>query len=198
MKWNLTNFRRRSLLVLAAGGLVAAIASVPRAADADPSKASRYPYDPVCDWGRVSNGKGMLVRCLSQAEAASLASGAAPTPTASASATPSSSTPLKADVVGVTADEGDLPGAQKKLREANAKYAECVEKEGGLSATRGEVHVRFLVRARGRAEGVSVAKRVGVSESAARCVAHVVDRRWVGTPAAPIVGGTAVIRLEKR
>ncbi len=168
-------------------------------AGAGPAKASRYPYDPVCDWGRVSNGKGMLVRCLTKAESAALSAGGG-TSTAPSAAPPTAanSVPLSADVASVTVDQGALPAAQKKLREANSRFAECVEKEGGLSATRGEVHVRFMVRARGRAEGVSVSKRVGVGESAARCVAHVVDRRWVGTPAAPIVGGTAVIRLEKR
>ncbi len=165
-------------------------------AGAGPSKASRYPYDPVCSWGRIANGKGMLVRCLTKAEASRLAKspGAAPSPTSA----PTAGGPLKADVVRVSVDQGKLPAAQKKLREANVRFAQCVEKEGGLSGRRAEVHVRFLVRARGRAEGVSVAKRVGVGEAAARCVAHVVDRRWVGSPAAPIVAGTVVIRLEKR
>jgi hypothetical protein len=177
-----------------------ALFGVSRHADAGPAKASRYPYDPVCEWGRLSNGRGMLVRCLTKAEAAALSTASGPTAATPSAASPETgkSVPLKADVAGITVDQGALPVAQKKLREANARFAECVEKEGGLTATRGEVHVRFLVRARGRAEGVSVSKRVGVGESAARCVAHVVDRRWVGTPDVPIVGGTAVIRLEKR
>ena len=55
--------------------------------------------------------------------------------------------------------------------------------------------MRFLVRARGRAEGVSVSKRVGVTPEAARCVAEVVDRRPVGTPDVPMVGATVIIKF---
>ena len=29
----------------------------------------RYPYDPACPWGRVSNGKGMIVRCVNESRA---------------------------------------------------------------------------------------------------------------------------------
>ncbi len=68
---------------------------------------------------------------------------------------------------------------------------------GGLKDGRGEVQVRFLVRQRGRAEGVSVAKRTGVSAEAARCVSEVVDRRYVGVPEAPIVGATVLIKFAK-
>ena len=68
---------------------------------------------------------------------------------------------------------------------------------GGLREKEGEVQVRFLLRQRGRAEGVSVAKRVGVSAEAARCVSEVVDRRYVGVPEAPIVGATVVIKFAK-
>jgi hypothetical protein len=54
-----------------------------------------------------------------------------------------------------------------------------------------------LVRQRGRAEGVSVAKRTSVSAEAARCVSEIVDRRYVGVPDAPIVGATVVIKFAK-
>jgi hypothetical protein len=72
-----------------------------------------------------------------------------------------------------------------------------VTDNGGLKETSGEVEVKFLVRARGRAEGVSVAKRTNLSQEAARCVSEVVDRRYVGTPAEPIVGATVVIKFVK-
>jgi hypothetical protein len=55
-----------------------------------------------------------------------------------------------------------------------------------------------LVRERGRAEGVSVAKSKGMSAEAARCIADVVDRRYVGYPAAPIVGATLPIVITAR
>src|SRR5262245_44820015 len=50
--------------------------------------AVRYPFDPVCPWGRVADGRGMLVRCLEPAEAARLAAvvGSAPAAPAPAAA----------------------------------------------------------------------------------------------------------------
>lgn len=194
-------------------------------------EASRYPYDPVCPWGRLSNGKGMLVRCISQEEAAALpapsAKGkpAAPSataagPSASASASASSAPAASASAapapsasaepppedphklytlkgITVTADEGKLPGAEKKLSQGKDKMLECLGKHGGIEKPEGEAHVRFLVSARGRAEGVSVQKRVAISAAAADCIAHVVDRRHVGTPESQMVGATAVIRLGR-
>ncbi|MBK8997855.1 MAG: hypothetical protein IPM35_19195 [Myxococcales bacterium] len=180
-------------------------------------EASRYPYDPVCPWGRLSNGKGMLVRCISQEEAAALPAGAKPAkpsasasaaPPPSASAAPSASAsaevppedPLKTYAlkgISVTPDEGKLPTAEKKLAQGKDKMLECLGKHGGLEKLEGEAHVRFLVSARGRAEGVSVQKRVAMSAAAADCIAHVVDRRIVGTPESQMVGATAVIRLAR-
>ncbi len=180
-------------------------------------EASRYPYDPVCPWGRLSNGKGMLVRCISQEESASLPAGtkaikpaaaasAAPAPSASVAPSASASAeapaedPLKTYAlkdISVTPDEGKLPAAEKKLALGKDKMLECVGKHGGLEKLEGEAHVRFLVSARGRAEGVSVQKRVAMSAAAADCIAHVVDRRIVGTPESQMVGATAVIRLAR-
>lgn len=178
-----------------------------------PSQAEEihYPYDPACAWGRVADGKGMVVRCLTEPEAKTLlaattqpaATSGAPTPGASPSAEkppepdPPSAQAVEAEVARVTADEGKLPEAARKLSSARDRFVECVEEHGGLSAKSGEVHVRFLVRARGRAEGVSVSKRRAVSEEAARCIADVVDRRAVGVPEAPMVGATAVVTLTR-
>ena len=187
----------------------------------------RYPYDPACPWGRIGNGKGIIVRCLSEGEASALRAGtvpaatgagasapatpvassaaASPTPTTTASsdevndtdAGPPSATDEKLDVtVGpVTADSGEL--GIGKLGQPKDRYVKCVNDNGGLKDGAGEVQVRFLVRQRGRAEGVSVAKRTNVSADAARCVSEVVDRRYVGTPAEPIVGATVVIKFAK-
>jgi len=95
----------------------------------------------------------------------------------------------------VTADEGKL--GVGKLGAPKDKYAKCVQDNGGLKNDAGEVHVRFLVRSKGIAEGVSVAKRSNVNADAARCVAEVVDRRRVGIPDSPMVGATVVIKFTK-
>ena len=185
--------------------------------------ANRFPFDPACAWGRLADGRGMVVRCLTQPEAAQLGaiktaaqSGTTTSTIAGIQSSPSGTTtlasaettdkksatdvraePLEVEVVSVTADEGALPIARRKLHLPQDKYARCVADNGGLTGESGEITIRFLVRERGRAEGTSVEKRSGVSEAAARCIASVVDRRPVGTPEGPAVGATAVFRVTK-
>jgi hypothetical protein len=177
----------------------------------------RYPFDPACPWGRVANGKGTVVRCLSEKEGTTLATVAPPAvpivpagpgaaaPTASGSVAPAASVapPLTVPTDGrfevavgpVTADKGELPLG--KLGVPKDRYAKCVEDNGGLKAETGEVHVRFLVRSKGIAEGVSVQKRFNVGPEAARCIAEVVDRRHVGVPEEPLVGATVVVKITR-
>ena len=100
---------------------------------------------------------------------------------------------IQVTVGPVTADKGEL--GIGKLGVPKDRYAKCVEDNGGLKGTSGEVHVRFLVRSKGVAEGVSVQKRQNVSAEAAHCIAEVVDRRRVGVPDEPLVGATLVIKL---
>ena len=175
---------------------------------AEEKLTNRYPFDPSCPWGRLANGKGMVVRCLTESEALGLSNARAstqpvPAPTTNAAAAVTPAQPKKtlevldADVVSVTADEGNLAIARKKLRVPREQYVRCVADNGGLATDTGEVTVRFLVRERGRAEGTSVEKKAGMSDSAARCIAAVVDRRPVGTPEGPVVGATVVIRVSK-
>jgi hypothetical protein len=193
---------RTSISVFALG-LAVSLSNFPAKAEDKP--LARYPFDPVCAWGRLADGKGMVIRCLTESESAQLASVRATAPTVPApppnsapvETAASASVLLEADVVSVTADEGTLAIARKKLRSPREQYARCVSSNGGLSADSGEVTVRFLVRERGRAEGASVEKRVGVTEAAARCIAAIVDRRPVGTPEGPVVGATAVIGIKK-
>lgn len=180
-------------------GFFAVVLGVTASAVAKDSKTSRYPYDPACAWGRIANGKGMLVRCLEEKEALALVKGdsAKPaTPPETEPEKPAPAGPLKVEVGPITADEGKLGIGQ--LHVPKDRYRECVEKHGGLSGDDGEVHVRFLVRGdRSRAEGVSVSKRRNMSKEAAKCVADVVDRRRVGTPDKPMVGATLIIKFSR-
>jgi hypothetical protein len=194
------------------------VASAQELAAAEP--ALRYPFDPVCPWGRVADGRGILVRCLDAAEAQRLAArtpaAAAARAAAAPSSAPASSPPVAPEprrpseppplaasapapklssrkvglerVSAARADTGELPEARTQLLRAGDRYVQCVDGNGGLSASPASVTVRFLVRERGRAEGVTVKERTGLSLAAAKCVANVVDRRFVGYPAAPIVG----------
>jgi hypothetical protein len=222
----MTSIAKRPLLTLSIAGMLLAFGALASGESAD-ALLRRYPYDPACAWGRIGNGKGIIVRCLSEAEASVLRAGslpAAPTPSAppsaatsasapTASASPSAGAPndepseapisppaatdekLDVTVGPVTADSGEL--GIGKLGAPKDRYAKCINDNGGLKDPTGEVQVRFLLRQRGRAEGVSVAKRTGVSQEAARCVSEVVDRRYVGVPEAPIVGATVVIKFAK-
>jgi hypothetical protein len=203
------------VLAATAIGLAASVTVLVEAA-ADDVDTSRYPYDPACAWGRVANGKGMLLRCLTEQESQRLAavsppapSAAPPAPAPSAAPTPPPPTDrdggapptpqdLKAEVTRVDAEVGKLPLAPRKLGLAADRFVECVTKNGGLNAGSGEAQVRFLVRERGRAEGVSVAKRSGMSAAAAQCIADVIDRRFVGVPEEPIVGAMAFVTVRPR
>ena len=227
MKLNL----KRALVMLSAAGLSLAFGALASGETSD-ALLRRYPYDPACAWGRIGNGKGLIVRCLTETEAQSLRTGTLPpasgTPPA-ASAAPSTPTPtsvaptassalpppssaddvsepdagaplmsdakLEVTVGPVNADSGQL--GIGKLGAARDRYVKCLVDNGGLKEATGEVQVRFLLRQRGRAEGVSVAKRAGVSAEAARCVSEVVDRRFVGVPDSPIVGATVTIKFAK-
>lgn len=179
--------------------------------------------DPACSWGRLSDGHGRLVRCLTREEAERLrlpaAAGssqaqcpppvspvttpaAAPAPSAAAvvpPATPEAPPPvLELSIGAVTVDVGTLPDAVKSLKKARDKFLECASRPSAMSADQAEVEVRFLVQARGRAEGVSVQKARGLTEAAAKCVADVVDRRYVGYPEAPVVGASLTISIKKK
>jgi hypothetical protein len=220
---------KRALIMLSCASLLLAFAALASGETAD-ALLRRYPYDPACPWGRIGNGKGLIVRCLTEAEAQGLRSGtlatpsaspiasasasssptvvppansAAPAPVASedvaeadaGAAPPASTDKLEITVGPVTADTGTL--GIGKLGAARDRYMKCVNDNGGLKEATGEVQVRFMLRQRGRAEGVSVAKRSGVSAEAARCVSEVVDRRYVGVPEEPIVGATVSIKFVK-
>jgi hypothetical protein len=195
------NRRRIFAVVSLAGATLVGVAVADNAAE-----ASRYPYDPVCGWGRIADGRGMLVRCLSERESKPLAqtspvpSGAPePTPSTSSEAPPIATDrlPVEVEVGPVTVESGKLPEALRKLRAAKDKFKSCVNYPGALTQPNAEVRIRFLVRERGRAEGVTISTRQGVSAKGARCVADVVDRRNVGTPSESMVGATVVIKFTR-
>jgi hypothetical protein len=162
---------------------------------ADAEVEARYPYDPACAWGRIANGKGMLHRCLTEAEARSVAESdparqkpKGTLPEAPAEAKPSEpSRDFVLEVGPPAPEEGEL--ALGGLGKPTDRYRACVEENGGLLKPSAQVVVEFLVRAeRSRAEGTEVRSFAGVSRAAAECLAEVVDRRATGTPSVPMTG----------
>jgi hypothetical protein len=243
------------LRITLAGLVGIVIAAFPASrAFAEPERAAAV--DSQCPWGRLADGRGHLIRCLTSEEAARLRepppparaptesklapSGAAegpkvpamsaaapaepskpptapptapvegnpgaiwPLPAPKAPEPPVASPPappaeeLSAEIGPVVADSGTLSDSQHALRKARDRFAECAEKNGGLTADRADVELRFLVQERGRAEGVSLKKRRGVGDAAAKCIADVVDRRFVGYPDEPAVGATLVVTITKK
>src|SRR3954471_10775107 len=186
---------KRALIMLSCASLLLAFGALASGETAD-ALLRRYPYDPACPWGRIGNGKGLIVRCLTEAEAQPRRSGSVAAPGALPAASASASAPIAAasassvtppppppdevaeadagapaptpsnekleiSVGPVTADTGTL--GIGKLGAARDKYLKCVNDNGGLKESNAEVQVRFMLRQKGRAEGVSVAKRSGVS-----------------------------------
>jgi len=162
---------------------------------ADAEAEARYPYDPACPWGRIANGKGMLHRCLSEAEARSVAE-ADPAKQKPKGALPEgapetkpieTSSDFTLEVLPPSPEEGEI--ALGALSKPVDRYRACVEENGGLTKPSAKVVVEFLVRAeRSRAEGTEVSSFAGVSRAAAECLAEVVDRRATGTPSVPMTG----------
>src|ERR1700760_633178 len=88
---------KRPLLALSIAGILLGFGALASGETAD-ALLRRYPYDPACPWGRIGNGKGVVVRCRSEAEAQALRAGtvqaapaasAPPNPVAVTSAAPS-------------------------------------------------------------------------------------------------------------
>jgi hypothetical protein len=245
-----SSIRFRPHPAIAAVLLGTAFAAFAAAVAAEPERAARV--DAQCPWGRLGDGHGRFVRCLTEDDVAHLRDVAATpprppeapkaaTPAPEAAKPPALSTTapaepvkgaetlgnavwplpapkapaeapapappvpapppepsLSAELGPVVADSGTLSDSKRSLRKAVDKIAECAEKNGGLTADRGEVELRFLVQERGRAEGVSLKKRRGLGEAAAKCIADVVDRRFVGFPEEPAVGATLVVTIAKK
>lgn len=208
----------RSFKAALIGSLVTALLSG-GVALADSSTANRYPYDPACAWGRVADGKGMIVRCLSKREAgevleaakrareakerekqaAAEKSGEKPEEKSPEEKPQGKAAPVSLKFGELKLDEGSLAteAAIKSLSKGQKKMEACVQEHGGLTRDPGELRVRFLVRERGIAEGVGVERRRGMSEKAGKCVAEVIDRRRVGHPSVPITGATLELSFTR-
>jgi hypothetical protein len=83
---------------------------------------------------------------------------------------------------------GDVTHVASQLAKSTARVARCVADNGGLLADSGEMRVQFLVRVRGRAEGVEVLSHDGVDPKAGACVRKLLKDWRIGTPSDDPVG----------
>lgn len=91
---------------------------------------------------------------------------------------------------------GDVPNVDKRLQKLADGIATCVAEGGGLSSASGSLKLQFLVRERGRAEGVEILGAKGVSAGAQECVRLLLKNKPVGTPSSDPVGVTVTISLK--
>ncbi len=85
-------------------------------------------------------------------------------------------------------ENGEVTRVDKALASIQTAVAKCVADNGGLSSATGSMKVQFLVRVRGRAEGVDVSKLKGVSSEAGECVRKLLKNKAIGAPSADPVG----------
>ncbi len=93
---------------------------------------------------------------------------------------------------------GEVPRAEKFINGLLEVMGKCVADNGGLKGDKGALKITFLVRARGRAEGVEVASAKGINPEAANCIRLLLKNRAVGAPSADPVGVTVTFTLEKK
>ena len=98
---------------------------------------SRYPYDPACPWGRISNGRGMIVRCINRQEAEQLfARSSAPSGSAAASGAPATSAgAAPASSAVPTAPDSRANGFGRTGPGRRGKAAACRKKAGGAAGS---------------------------------------------------------------
>lgn len=88
-----------------------------------------------------------------------------------------------------------LDEALDKTREG---VANCIASNGGLMGSTGKLDVQFLVRDRGRAEGVEAVRAQRVSGNAATCVRKFLRNRHIGTPSDDPVGVVFTYTFKRR
>jgi hypothetical protein len=175
--------------------------------DAGPGAAPRCPY------GELSDPHRGFVRCLAPDErdagwlppapqpappqTADAADAGAKDPTPPVAPAPANAGPPPLVDIGTPKFEnGEVPRTEKALTKAATEIAACVAQHGGLTAPTGTIKIQFLVRNRGRAEGVEVLGQKGVSPDAAACVRVLLKNKPIGPPTADPVGVTVTISLK--
>lgn len=107
-------------------------------------------------------------------------------------------TSYRARIVSVAFENGVVARAQRALERAADEMAECVLTQGGLKMPSARLKVMFLVRARGRAEGIIVASARNIPPRVVRCITTLIETEPVGPPSNDPVGVTALIELKER
>ncbi len=163
---------------------------------------------PRCPYGELSDPHRGFVRCLAPDERDAGWLPPQPQPTPPVAEAPGAKDPVAPAVPAVVGppplvdigaprfENGDVPRAEKALTKAASEIAGCVAQHGGLTGAAGTIKIQFLVRNRGRAEGVEVLSAKGVSPDATACVRLLLKNKPIGPPSADPVGVTVTISLK--
>jgi hypothetical protein len=164
---------------------------------------------PKCPYGELTDPHRGFVRCLTPDErdagwlpptAQTPPAPPAPTPSVEPDAgSPAASGPPPAVEIGSPAFEnGQVPRTEKALAKLEGAIGKCVADHGGLSGATGSMKVAFLVRVRGRAEGVEVQSAKNVTAEAKDCVRVLLKNKAIGAPSADPVGVTVTLTFKPR
>ena len=154
---------------------------------------------PRCPYGELSDPHRGFVRCLlpEERDAGWLPPPPQGDPTPEPPKdTPHAGPPPLVEISAAKFESGEVPRADKALGKLAGDIAKCVGDHGGLSGDAGSLKVQFLVRARGRAEGVEVTGARGVSAEASACVRVLLKDKAIGAPTADPVGVTVTVTLK--
>jgi hypothetical protein len=171
-----------------------------------PADAGSGKAEPRCPYGELSDPHRGFVRCLAPDERdagwlppqpqtpppSDAPAAKDPTPAPPAAAGP----PPLVDIGSPKFENGEVPRTEKALAKAATEIASCVADHGGLTGATGTIKIQFLVRNRGRAEGVEVLSSKGVSPDAAACVRLLLKNKPIGPPTSDPVGVTVTISLK--
>ena len=147
-----------------------------------------------CPYGAQEDPHRGFVRCLAANEGDA---GTAPPPGIMPPTPERPRTgPPVVEVGAPTFENGEVSRVEKVLAKATAEIAACVADHGGLVGDAGSMKVQFLVRSRGRAEGVEIVAAKGVGADASACVRKLLKNKAIGAPTADPVGVTVVLSLK--
>jgi hypothetical protein len=93
---------------------------------------------------------------------------------------------------------GTVASLEEALDKTRDPVAQCVAQHGGLDGDTARIDVQFLVRDRGRAEGVEIVRAQRVREEATRCVQKLLKNRWIGMPSEDPVGVSFSYKLKRK
>lgn len=160
---------------------------------------------PRCPYGELVDPHRGFVRCLlpDERDAGWLPPPpqADPTPPEPPKAEPPKDAPKPAAAPAVEIgapkfENGTVTKVEKSLNKHAAEIGRCVAEHGGVQGEAGSLKIQFLVRSRGRAEGVEVLSAKNVGAEAAACVRTLLKNKAIGAPSADPVGVTVVIALK--